>query len=155
VPRIVVDLATTADQRDLAMDAWRRANRSRPRPAGDLRAERVRTMLDQAELLLVAHYGKRPAGMLLAETFLSDGVPDPEVGHLAMVFVDPAVWGSGVGASLIRHAQGLEWSRISTWVRADNNRAQRLLVTTDFTDTETRSRLQDGDEIQQWIWSRA
>ena len=152
MPRITVDVVTTAEQRELAMTTWRRANRARPRPAGDLRAQRVRTKLDHAEVLLLAHYGPRPAGMLLAETYLDEGVPDPDAGHLAMVFVDPAVWGSGVGASLVRHAQNLEWSRISTWVRADNARAQRLLATTGFTDTATRSSLQDGDQIQQWSW---
>lgn len=152
MPRITVDLVTTAEQRDLAMSIWRRANRARPRPAGDLRAARVRTKLDHAELLMIAHYGQRPAGMLLAETFLEEGVPDPEAGHVAMVFVDPSVWGSGVGAALIRHAQSLDWIRLSTWVRADNSRAQRLLSTTGFADTGTRSRLQDGDEIHQWIW---
>ena len=154
MPRIAVDVVTTADQRELAMAAWQRANRSRPRPAGDLRAERVRTKLAQAELLLLAHYGHRPAGMLLAETYLEEGVPDPDAGHLAMVFVDPSVWGSGVGAALVRHAQGLDWSRFSTWVRGDNARAQRLLSTTGFTDTTTRSVLQDGDQIQQWTWRR-
>jgi ribosomal protein S18 acetylase RimI-like enzyme len=154
VPRTTVDLVTTEAQRDLAMTIWRRANRTRPRPAGDLRAARVRTKLDRAELLLLAHYGHRPAGMLLAETYLEEGVPDPEAGHLAMVFVDPAVWGSGVGAALVRYAQDLEWSRLSTWVRADNARAQRLLGTTGFTDTATRSALQDGDQIQQWTWHR-
>ena len=154
MPRIAVDLVTTADQRELAMATWRRANRARPRPAGDLRAARVRTKLDRAEVLLLAHYGHRTAGMLLAETFLEDGVPDPEAGHLAMVFVDPAVWGSGVGAALVRHAQALEWSQMSTWVRTDNRRAQRLLETTGFIDSTTRSTLQDGDQIEQWTWAQ-
>jgi hypothetical protein len=42
---------------------------------------------------------------------------------------------------------------MSTWVRADNRRAQRLLETTGFIDTTTRSTLQDGDQIQQWTWA--
>lgn len=154
MPRILVAVADSPALRDLAMGIWRSANAARPRPAGELRAERVRHKIEGAELLLVAHYGTRPAGMLLAETYVDDGVPDPDVGHVSMVFVDPAVWGSKVGTTLLRDLQGRDWPRLSVWTRADNRRAQRLFLATGFVDTGNRSTLQDGDEIRQLVWTR-
>ncbi|MEX0427454.1 N-acetyltransferase family protein [Nocardioides sp. DS6] len=154
MPRIPVVRADSPELRALAREIWRTADAARPRPAGALRAERVRHKIEAAELLLVAHYGTRPAGMLLAETYVADGVPDPEVGHLSMVFVDPAVWGSRVGTTLVRDLQGRQWSQLSAWTRTDNRRAQRLLLATGFVDSGARSTLQDGDELRQLIWTR-
>lgn len=91
--------------------------------------------------------------MLLAEQFV-DGQPDPYCGHVAMVFVDPAVWGSGVGSRLLRDLQERDWSQLSVWTRTDNTRAQRLYRTVGFTDTGNRAHLQDGDVIMQLAWSR-
>jgi len=153
VPRISVAVAASEEDRALAMQVWRAANAARWRPAGELRAERVRQKVETAELLLVAHYGSRPAGMLLAETYLEDGVPLPHLGHLSMVFVDPAVWGSRVGTEMVRDVQRREWQGLSVWTRSDNRRAQRLYLSTGFTDTGNRSRLQDGDEIMQLAWA--
>ena len=155
MPRIPVVVADSPEQRALAIEVWRSANAARPRPAGELRAERVRHKIETAELLLLAHYGTRPAGMLLAETYVEDGVPDPDVGHISMVFVDPAVWGSRVGTTLLRDLQGRQWSRLSVWTRTDNRRAQRLYLATGFVDTGNRSKLQDGDEIMQLLWTRS
>jgi hypothetical protein len=55
VPRILVDVVTTAQGRELAMRIWRAANHARRRPAGELRASRVRDKIERAELLLLAH----------------------------------------------------------------------------------------------------
>lgn len=158
MPRIHVDVVTTAEGRDLAMRVWRAANHARRRPAGELRASRVRERIDRAALLLLAHYGARPAGMLLAEPYLdqsgSDGSATPGTAHVAMLYVDPAVWGSGVGTKLLRDLEAREWDSLSAWTRADNRRGQRVLLAADFTDTGNRSHLQDGEEILQFVWAR-
>lgn len=134
------------------MDIWRAANAARRRPAGDERAARVRQKIESAELLTVAHYGDRPAGMVLAETYLEDGVVEPGVGHISMVFVDPAVWGSGIGGRLLRDLQARQWQQLSVWTRTDNVRARRLYLSAGFADTGTTSTLHDGDEIMRFLW---
>jgi ribosomal protein S18 acetylase RimI-like enzyme len=151
VPRITVATASPADL-DVVMAIWTAANATRRRPAGPVRAARVRHKLGTGELVLLAHYGERPAGMALAETFVDSGTPDPSTGHISMVFVDPAVWGSGVGNRLLRDLQ-TRWPRLSVWTRLDNRRARRLYVGAGFTDSGNRSTLQDGDEIMQLVWS--
>lgn len=155
MPRISVAPAVGAEDRDAAAEIWAAANLARDRPAGELRASRVRTRIEDAELLLLARYGARPGGMLVAEQFV-DGVEQaPDMAHVAMVFVHPALWGSGIGTALLRDLQAREWSRLSAWFRDDNRRARRLFATTDFTDTGHRAHLQDGDVIEQWTWARA
>lgn len=153
MPRILIDVVTTAEGREAAMRVWRAANHARRRPAGEVRAGRVRAQLESAELLLLAHYGSRPAGMLLAEPF-DDGVPDPGTGHISMLYVDPAVWGSGVGGKLLRDLQGRSWDRLSAWTRSDNRRAVRLFLSAGFADAGNRSQLQDGEEIRRFVWER-
>ena len=158
MPRILVDVVTTAQERELAMRIWRAANHARRRPAGELRASRVRDRIEHAELLLLAHYGSRPAGMLLAEPFQdrsdADASPEPGTGHVAMLYVDPAVWGSGVGTKLLRDLQERSWDRLSAWTRADNRRGRRVLLAAGFADSGNRSQLQDGEEIVQFRWAR-
>lgn len=154
MPRITVDVVSSPQERDVAMEIWRAANVTRRRPAGDLRASRVRAKLDAGELLLLAHYGPRPAGVLLAETFV-DPRPDPRTGHIAMLFVDPAVWGCGVGTRLLRDLQQRQWPRLSAWMGDDNRRAVRVFEGAGFIDTGNRAHLQDGDVICQYVWSRA
>jgi ribosomal protein S18 acetylase RimI-like enzyme len=152
VPRITVATASAEDL-DVVMAIWTAANATRSRPAGPLRTARVRDKLAAGEVVLLAHYGDRPAGMALAETFVDGDRPDPSTGHVSMVFVDPAVWGSGVGTRLLRDLQ-TRWPRLSVWTRADNRRAQRLYATAGFTDSGNRSTLQDGDELIQLLWTR-
>jgi ribosomal protein S18 acetylase RimI-like enzyme len=150
VPRITVAIASPEDL-DVVMGIWAAANATRRRPAGPQRTARVREKLTHGEVVLLAHYGERPAGMALAETFVGDDAPDPSTGHISMVFVDPAVWGSGVGTRLLRDLQ-TRWPRLSVWTRTDNRRAQRLYLGAGFVDSGHRSRLQDGDEIMQLLW---
>lgn len=156
MPRIVVSEVSSPAELDLAMMIWRSANATRRRPAGPLRTSRVRAKLVAAELLLLARYGDRPAGMALAETFHdeSSGAVEPLTGHVSMVFVDPAVWGSGVGTRLLRELQSRAWTQLSVWTRTDNRRAERLYLSAGFVDTGNRSTLQDGDEIMQLRWDR-
>lgn len=153
MPRITVKAADSPAELETACQIWARANLARPRPAGAVRAARVRDKIHAGDLVLLAWYGDRPAGMLLAEQFV-DQRPDPDCGHIAMVFVDPAVWGSGVGSKMLRALQEREWDRLSVWTRSDNQRAQRLYQTVGFTDTGNRAHLQDGDVIIQLLWSR-
>jgi ribosomal protein S18 acetylase RimI-like enzyme len=150
VPRITVATASPEDL-DVVMSIWAAADATRRRPAGPQRTARVRDKLAAGEVVLLAHYGDRPAGMALAETFVDGGSPDPSTGHVSMVFVDPAVWGSGVGTRLLRDLQ-TRWPRLSVWTRTDNRRAQRLYLSAGFTDSGNRSTLQDGDEIMQLVW---
>jgi GNAT superfamily N-acetyltransferase len=154
VPRILVSAASSETERDVAMDMWHAANGARRRPAGEVRARRVRDRLETAELVLVARYGERPGGMLVAEQFV-DGQPEPSTAHVAMVFVDPALWGSGIGSALVRDLQARDWTRLSAWFRDDNRRARRLFAGTGFADSGHRAHLQDGELIQQWRWSVA
>jgi ribosomal protein S18 acetylase RimI-like enzyme len=150
VPRITVAIASPEDL-DAVMAIWTAANATRRRPAGPQRTARVREKLEAGEVVLLAHYGERPAGMALAETFVDDAAPDPSTGHISMVFVDPAVWGSGVGTKMLRDLQ-TRWTRLSVWTRTDNRRAQRLYLGAGFVDSGNRSLLQDGDEIMQLLW---
>lgn len=154
MPRILVDVVTTTQERELAMRIWRAANHARRRPAGELRASRVREKIDRAQLLLLAHYGTRPAGILLAEQFVDGGVPEAGTGHVSMLYVDPAVWGSGVGTKLLRDLESRSWERLSAWARADNRRGQRVLLAAGFSESGHRSQLQDGEEILQFRWER-
>ena len=158
MPRTLIDVVDAQEGRDLAMRVWRAANHARRRPAGELRASRVRERIEGAELLLLAHYGTRPAGVLVAETFVdehrADRRPDPTTGHLAMLYVDPALWGCGIGTRLLRDLQTRSWEHLSAWTRVDNRRGQRVLLAAGFADTANRSQLQDGEEIMQFRWSR-
>lgn len=154
VPRILLDVVTSSEGRTTAMEIWRAANAARQRPAGELRAGRVRERIAAADLVLLARYGERPGGMLVAEQFV-DGAPDPTAAHIAMVFVHPALWGCGIGTALLRSLQDREWRRLSAWFRNDNRRAQRLFSAAGFTDTGQRAHLQDGDVIEQWRWARS
>lgn len=151
MPRISVTEVTTAAELDLAMEVWAAANRARRRPAGAVRTARVREKLEQGEVVLLASYGERVAGMALAETFVDDG-PSPDTGHVSMVFVDPALWGSGIGRKLVEALQSRSWQRLSVWTRPDNRRALRLYTACGFVDTGNRAALQDGDEIMQLMW---
>lgn len=155
MPRILVTPATAADL-DVVMGIWAAASATRRRPPGPLRTARVRQRIedgiDAGGVLLLASYGERAAGMALAETFVEGGVVDPTTGHISLVFVDPAVWGSGVGTKLLRELQ-TRWPRLSVWTQTDNRRATRLYLGAGFTDSGNRSTLQDGEEIMRLVWS--
>lgn len=155
MPRILVSVASSAEERSAALGIWSAANATRRRPPGPARTDRVRLELEQAELLLLARYGDRPAGMALAETY-ADPEPDPSCGHVSMVFVHPALWGLGIGTKLVRALQsrpaGRDWTRLSVWTRLDDRRARRLYAATGFVDTGTRATLQDGEVIARLSW---
>ena len=76
-----------------------RSGRPRDTPAAAPRrrvgASGSRSSCVSSDVALLATYGARPAGMIVAEPYLEDGAVDPACGHISMVFVDPGYWGSG------------------------------------------------------------
>ena len=145
MPRTVITSITDAEQRAAATDIWAAARRAGGRTPSPGRRKRVAEMLVSSDVALLATYGHKHAGMVVAEPYLDDDRLDPTCGHIAMVFVDPAYWGSGIGGSLIRALQappeGQDWTRLSVWTRHDNRRALRLYASCAFIDTGDRASL--------------
>lgn len=159
MPRTVITPITDAAQRTIAAGIWAAAKHAGGRTPSPDRRERVADKLATSGVALLASYGDKPAGMVVAEPFVEDGAVDPTCGHVAMVFVDPAHWGSGIGGALLRALQappdGQAWTRLSVWTRVDNRRALRLYDSCGFVDTGERTSLHEGDEISRWEWSAA
>ena len=158
MPRTVITTITDAEQRASAAEIWaaaRRAGGHTPAPGRQLRiAEKLVT----SDVALLATYGDKPTGMVVAEPFLEDGDIDLTCGHISMVFVDPAYWGSGIGGALIRALQappeGQAWTRLSVWTRNDNRRAIRLYDSCGFVDTGDCAALHEGEQISRLEWRR-
>ncbi|PUA80582.1 GNAT family N-acetyltransferase [Nocardioides currus] len=159
MPRTVIAPIVDAAQREAAAEVWAAARRAGGRAPTPGRQERVADKLRSSEVALLATYGDKPAGMIVAEPFLDDGAPDPTCGHISMVFVDPGYWGSGIGGALVRAVQappaGRDWTRLSVWTRTDNRRALRLYDSCGFVDTGERTSLHEGDQISRWEWTAA
>lgn len=159
MPRTVITPITDASQRAAAAEVWAAARRAGGRTPAPGRRERVAARLVSSDVALLATYGAHPAGMIVAEAFADDGVVDPTCGHISMVFVDPARWGSGIGGALVRALQGPPdghaWTRLSVWTREDNVRARRLYNTCGFADTGQRAWLHEGDQISRLEWRRS
>lgn len=156
MPRTVVTPIADAEARQLAVDVWEAARVATGRRPSAVRTARVAAKVGAGDVALLAHYGDRAAGMLVAEPFQDDGVVDPASGHLSMLFVDPALWGCGVGGALVRALQqgahGPGWTRLSVWTRDTNRRARRLYAARGFTDTGDRATLHEGEVISRWEW---
>jgi GNAT superfamily N-acetyltransferase len=82
---------------------------------------------------VIAEQGDRLAGMALAEPALADdgaGPPIPGRCHIGAVFVNPAVWGQGVGGrvmdALLAEAERRGYQTAQLWTQAGNERALRL-----------------------------
>lgn len=159
MPRTVITPITDASQRAAAAHVWAAAKHAGGRTPTPDRRDRVAEKLRFSDVALLATYGAKPAGMIVAEPYLEDGVVDPTCGHISMVFVDPARWGSGIGGALIRALQGPPdgqvWTRLSVWTRNDNVRALRLYDTCGFVDTGERASLHEGDQITRLEWQRS
>jgi GNAT superfamily N-acetyltransferase len=158
VPRTVITAITGPEQVAAAVGVWaaaREAVGGTPTPA---RRARVEAKIRESGLALLATYGDKPAGMVVAEPYVEAGVVDPTCGHVAMVFVEPGYWGSGIGGALLRALQsppeGTSWTRLSVWTRATHRRALRLYGSSGFVDTGDRSRLHEGEEIIRLEWRR-
>lgn len=158
MPRTVITPITDAAQRTTASEIWAAAKHAGGRTPSPDRRERIAEKLVSSDVALLAMYGDKPAGMIVAEPYLEDGEIDPTCGHIAMVFVDPGYWGSGIGGALIRALQappeGQAWTRLSVWTRNDNRRALRLYDSCGFVDTGDRAALHEGDEITRLEWTR-
>lgn len=160
MPRILITPITDADSRQLAVGVWeaaRVATGRTPSPVGTRRvAAEVHARVDAGDVALLAHYGDRVAGMLFAEPYLDGGVLDPACGHVSMLFVDPALWGCGVGGALVRALQrgdhGPGWTRLSVWTRGHNRRALGLCAARGFVDTGDRASLHEGEVITRLEW---
>ena len=161
MPRTVISTISDEDARRQAVAVWeaaRRATGSHPSAARTARvAAKVATQVDRGDVALVARRGERAAGMLVAEPYRTDDGPDERTGHLSMVFVDPALWGFGVGGALVRAVQrgehGPGWTRLSVWTRETNIRARRLYLACGFTDSGERSTLHEGAVICRYEWT--
>lgn len=160
MPRTIITPIADDEARQLAVDVWaaaRTATGPRPSPGRTQRvAEKMSAHGTDRDVALLAHYGQRPAGMLVAEPFLGEHGTDDACGHLSMVFVDPALWGCGVAGALVRSLQRAEhgpgWTRLSVWTRETDRRGRRLYVARGFTDTGERAALREGDVICRWEW---
>lgn len=156
MPRTVITPITEASQRAAAAEIWAAARRAGGRTPAPGRRERIAERLISSDVALLATYGANPAGMIVAEPYADAGVVDATCGHISMVFVDPARWGSGIGGALIRALQappeGQTWTRLSLWTREDNVRARRLYATCGFVDTGERASLHEGDQISRLEW---
>ena len=158
MPRTVITSIVNDEQRAAAADIWAAARRAGGRTPSPSKRDRVAEKLISSDVALLATYGLRHAGMIVAEPYLCEDEIDPTCGHIAMVFVDPAYWGSGIGGSLIRALQappdGRAWTRLSVWTRNDNRRALRLYDSCGFSDTGERTSLHEGDQISRLEWQR-
>ncbi|WP_210648526.1 GNAT family N-acetyltransferase [Nocardioides sp. SYSU D00065] len=163
MPRTLIARIDDEQSRRLAVGVWQAARLATGRTPSPGRLERVAVRLADATsrsssgaVALLAHYGERPAGMLLAETYVDDHGPEASTGHLSMVLVDPALWGCGVASALVRAVQrgdeGPGWRRLSVWVRETDRRARRLYTARGFGVTGERSTLHEGEVIDRWEW---
>jgi GNAT superfamily N-acetyltransferase len=156
VPRTVITPITDAAQRTAAAEIWAAARHAGGRTPSPSRRVRIEEQLVSSDVALLATYGDKPAGMVVAEPYLEDGAVDLTCGHISMVFVDPGYWGSGIGGALIRALQappdGQLWTRLSVWTRNDNKRALRLYASCGFVDTGDRASLHEGDQISRLEW---
>lgn len=158
MPRTVITVITEPDQLAAAVDVWAAARAAGGRVPTPGRRARVEAKVRDGDVALLATYGERPAGMVVAEPYAEGGVVDPACGHVAMVFVEPGYWGSGIGGRLLRALQsppaGTAWTRLSVWTRTTNRRALRLYDSCGFVDTGDRSSLHEGEEIIRLEWRR-
>lgn len=158
MPRTLISPIVDADQRAAAAEIWAAARRAGGRTPAPDRQQRIAEKLRSSDVALLATYGTKDAGMVVAEPYAVDGVVDPACGHISMVFVDPGYWGCGLGSALLRALQapleGRDWSRLSVWTRHDNRRALRLYDACGFVDTGERAALHEGDEILRLEWRR-
>jgi len=160
MPRTLITPIADEESRRLAVGVWEAARRATGTRPSAVRAERVAAKVasgvEAGDVALLAHYGDRVGGMLVAEPFHGDEGTDEACGHLSMVFVDPALWGCGVASALVRSLQrgdhGPGWTRLSVWTRATNRRAQRLYLARGFADTGERASLHEGEVISRWEW---
>jgi ribosomal protein S18 acetylase RimI-like enzyme len=141
-----------ADDLPAAVEVWREANTARGRPPTAARVDRVRAKLaDPDAVPLVAVDAGTVVGMALAEP----GRDDETLCHIAMVFVAPAHWRTGVGVRLLDElaaiARQAGCSRLQVWTRAANEPAAALYRRCGFRASGRTTTLADGEPIVQYV----
>ena len=145
---------------EAAVDVWRAANVARLLPPSAERVARIWEKLAEPHVCLVI--GRLdPSGdvvaMALAEPGRAEegaGLVIPGYGHVSMVFVQPDLWGRGLGRHLLQglHRSAWErgWSRTTLWTRASNTRARRLYQGQGYRRSGHETTLGEGDPILQF-----
>lgn len=120
MPELRIALPTDHDG---ALEAWRLAQAGRGLRPPATRVARVREKLAEGLLVVVAQ-GDEVVGMALGEPGRAkDGAGDlePELLHLAMVFVVPDQQRQGIGAALVEGLADAAWEqgyrKVSVWSR--------------------------------------
>ncbi|MCU1592969.1 MAG: GCN5-related N-acetyltransferase [Frankiales bacterium] len=120
MPELRIALPTDHDG---ALEAWRLAQAGRGLRPPATRVARVREKLAEGLLVVVAQ-GDEVVGMALGEPGRAkDGAGDlePELLHLAMVFVVPDQQRQGIGAALVEGLADAAWEqgyrKVSVWTR--------------------------------------
>jgi ribosomal protein S18 acetylase RimI-like enzyme len=140
---------------EAAVGVWRAANVARGAPHGAERTARIRAKLSASDALAFVALGPEIVGMALAEPgHLADGegALDPKLLHISMVFVHPAVQGTGVGSSLVLHVldagRSLGYQRVGVWTYRDNTPARRLYESVGMATTGKTARVLTRTQIQ-------
>jgi ribosomal protein S18 acetylase RimI-like enzyme len=143
------------DELEAAVGVWRAANVARGAPHGAERTARIRAKISASDVLPFVALRPEIVGMALAEPGrLDDGVGelDPTLLHISMVFVHPAVQGTGVGSSLVHHvldvARSLGYQQAGVWTYSDNTPARRLYESVGMTTTGKASRVLTRMQVQ-------
>ena len=143
------------DELEAAVSVWRAANVARGAPHGAERTARIRAKLSASDVLPFVALRPEIVGMALAEPGrLDDGAGelDPTLLHISMVFVHPAVQGTGIGSSLVLHvldaARSLGYQQAGVWTYSDNTPARRLYESVGMTTTGKAARVLTRTQVQ-------
>jgi GNAT superfamily N-acetyltransferase len=157
-PKLEVREATGAELL-AAANVWERARIAGGRRPSAARRARVHDKLhDPSGLVTVAMLEGDLIGMTLLEPARhTGGAGDVIAGraHVAMVFVDPAHQGAGVGRVLmdgtheLAHDRG--WLDASLWTRTENTAARSLYQSAGYRETGKHQVTSTGDHIDQWL----
>ncbi len=155
---VAVRVGHTPD-REAALTVWARASEARNGSAVEAAtADKVRSRFALPDFwFLVAEDDGAVVGVTSGMTAREEDGSGPEIPglcHLGMVFVDPQLWGRGIGGALLgaalQHARDTGSSAIQLWTHEDNTRAHRLYRRHGFIPTG-RQILDDRDEqIGHW-----
>ena len=143
------------DELDAAVSVWRAANVARGAPHGAERTARIRAKLSASDVLPFVALRPEIVGIALAEPGrLDDGAGelDPTLLHISMVFVHPAVQGTGIGSSLVHHvldaARSLGYQQAGVWTYSDNAPARGLYESVGMATTGKAARVLTRTQVQ-------
>jgi GNAT superfamily N-acetyltransferase len=142
-----------------AVHVWHAANVARLLPPGVDRVARIWAKIaEPGACLVIGHLDtdRNVVAMALAEAGRAEhgaGAVIPGYGHVSMVFVQPDMWGHGLGRQLLQglHERASErgWSRTTLWTRASNARARGLYEGQGYRRSGQETTLGSGDPILQ------